>query len=71
MDAQLVDSMATQEVKRYFNPSEFADYFGISIAKVYQMVDKDEIPYFRMGRLIFFDMQKLHKHFSSITRGGQ
>ena len=45
--------------KVYVNIDELSQYLGIKKSKIYSMVERREIPFYRVGRLIFFKKDEI------------
>jgi excisionase family DNA binding protein len=46
-------------------PEEAAEYLRVSIGSIYQRVNKGQIPYFKMGRLLRFRRLSLEAYIKS------
>ncbi len=47
--------------RRYIGVVELADYLGLTKGTVYVWVCHRKIPYFKVGRLVKFDLHKIEK----------
>jgi excisionase family DNA binding protein len=47
--------------RRFLKVGEVADYLGLSKNTVYSWVCQKRIPYFKVGRLVKFDRQKIDR----------
>jgi excisionase family DNA binding protein len=45
--------------KKYFTPSELAEYLNISIHTVYLWTSTKQVPFFRLSRLTRFDKEEI------------
>lgn len=47
--------------KRYIGPKEMAEYLGFKIDTIYDWVYRKKIPYYKIGRLVRFDLREIDK----------
>lgn len=47
--------------RRYIGPKEIAEYLGFSIDTIYDWIYRKKIPYYKMGRLVRFDLREIEK----------
>ena len=59
------------EKMELLTPGEAAQLLKIKKAHLYSLVQRREIPYFRIGRLLRFDGQKIIEHIAQETEPGR
>ena len=64
-------SPSETELKRYFDKKGVAAQFGISPRTVDVWMAKKLIPYFKIGKSVFFDAPDIHEHLRKSCRVGQ
>lgn len=47
--------------RRYVGVIELSEYFGLSVDTLYDWVYRKKIPYFKIGRLVRFDLREIDK----------
>lgn len=55
------------ENKRTFNVNELARYLGVSEQLIYKMEREKKLPYFRVGKRILFDKNKIDLWIENIS----
>ena len=56
-----IGSNGQNNLKKYFTPDELAEYFGVSKATVYRMVNKRELPFRKVRGQLRFRIEAIEK----------
>jgi excisionase family DNA binding protein len=56
---------------RFMDPKEAARFLELSRAALYKLVERQRIPFFRLGRRIRFDRQRLEAFVRGEVRAGE
>lgn len=58
---ETLSKLAPQQTKKRLNIKEASEYTGYSVNTLYGKVNREEIPFYKMGAKLFFDPEALDK----------
>lgn len=57
------DSIQDNQINKHFlNPTELAEYFGVSLKTVYRLMENRKISFYKIGRCVRFRKEDVEKY---------
>lgn len=53
--------MSEKLTSKYLTPKELSEYLKIPVGSIYNLVYMEKIPYFKLGHLLRFDLEKIEE----------